>query len=156
MDRSRRTIDHAIGDVIGDGDVSHLPGAGQPLRLDDNPLTPSDQRAAQKIMRDHKVQPVWIQTGQALTENEKELLEDIAIKARQHANLRIAARSSEQLKNARNNWSRSRKRLAKRIQKHNRDVLTYNLSLPAGIAHKTILDGDALLERAMQKAERES
>ncbi len=152
MSRSRRIIDRAIGELIGDGDVSHLPGAGQPLRLDDNPLTPSDQRAAQKIMRDHNVQPVWIQFGQALTENEERLLEDIAEQARRNFNARRAARSSEEHENARKNWSRQRQRLLERVEKHNRQALHYNLTLPAGIARKPTLNGDALLERALQNA----
>ena len=52
MDRWARIVDHLLGEVIGNGDISDLPGAGKPLPLPNDSHTPPDQRAAFKIMQD--------------------------------------------------------------------------------------------------------
>ena len=152
MDRARRVIDQAARQLIGDGDVSHLPGAGAPLDLGDNPLTPSDQRAAQKIMRDHNVQPDWITAGQALRRNEAKLSEEVAERARRHLARTRQAQTSQQAERTRKAWSRYRRALCERVERHNRETLNYNLAVPAGIRHQPTLEADALLEGALSRA----
>ena len=153
MAARRRGLDFQIGDAIGDGDISHLPGAGKPLRLDTNPHTPSHQRAAQKIMQDHNVTPDWIMAGKALERNEARLLAAIGERANAYvAALRTAATPSQR-EYAKRNWSRFNERLGEAIAKHNRAALTYNLKAPAGIPQKPALNAQALLERALRKAQ---
>ena len=153
MAAPRRALDYQIGDIIGDGDISHLPGAGKPLRLDDNPHTPSDQRAAQKIMQDHNVTPDWVAAGKALEQNEAKLLATIDERAKAYVAALRAAAPPSQREYARQSWSRFQGRLEKAIDKHNRAALDYNLKAPPGIPHKLGLNADALLERALRQAE---
>ena len=149
----RRALDYQIGDVIGDGDISHLPGAGKPLRLDDNPHTPSDQRAAQKIMQDHNVTPDWVMAGKALEQNEAQLQASIDERAKAYVAALRAAATPGRRETARRSWSRFQARLETAINKHNRAALDYNLKVPPGIPHKLALNADALLERALRNAE---
>jgi len=40
-----------IAEAINRGDFENLPGSGQPLNLDDDPLIPEDQRMATRILK---------------------------------------------------------------------------------------------------------
>ncbi len=150
MDRWRRIVDHLLGEVIGDGDISHLPGAGKPLQLDDDPHTPGDQRAALKIMQDHNVSPEWIAAGKALEQNEERLLSEIAAIARRYKDA-----SNGEYYNVPTTWSKFLLKFRAKIERHNRQVLLYNLKAPKGIQHKRILDCDALIARALQSIEQQ-
>ena len=152
MDRSRRIVDLLLSDIIGDGDISHLPGAGKPLCLDEDPHTPSDQRAAQKIMRDHNVAPEWIEAGNAVTQGEMRLLATLTDTAETHWREMNAASSRAHQDKLRLRWSRFAADFRLRVQRHNREALLYNLKAPAGIPHKSILKGDLLLQRALRSA----
>lgn len=153
MDRSRRIVDHLLADIIGNGDISHLPGAGKPLDLVDDPHTPSHQRAANKIMRDNNVAPEWITEGKALALNEASLRSEIDERAKRCKDEINNAASSKHRKNAQKRWFHYKVECRKRIERHNRAVLVYNLKTPAGIAHKPILNSDALIESAQLSAE---
>ena len=155
MDRWRRIVDHLLGEVIGDGDISHLPGAGKPLQLDDDPHTPGDQRAALKIMQDHNVSPEWITVGKALEQNEARLLEEIEAKARQYNGESPSDSYSDKVRKASTNWSRYLLRFHDQTERHNRQVLLYNLKAPHGIPHKPILNCEALIALALQSVEQQ-
>ncbi len=155
MDRSRRIVDHLLGEIIGNGDISHLPGAGKPLRLHDDPHTPSDQRAAQKIMQDNNVSPEWIETGKAISQNETKLLAEIGERTERYYKELNAVSTSVQAANLRTRWSRYTVDFRERVKRHNREALLYNLKAPAGIPHKPILDADLLLNRARDTARQE-
>ena len=146
MDRWARMVDHLLVDVIGDGDISDLPGAGKPLSLDEARHTPPDQRMAFKIMRDNEVVPEWIAMGKALEQSEAQIRAEIASRA-----AREGAASGDS-KHAGREWSRYVNRLEARIQRHNRAVLLHNLKAPAGIAHKSILLSENLLADARAAA----
>ncbi|MBV8046887.1 MAG: DUF1992 domain-containing protein [Paludibacterium sp.] len=46
-----------IVDAIARGEFDHLPGAGQPLELDDNPLIPPEMRMVNRILKNAGVTP---------------------------------------------------------------------------------------------------
>lgn len=50
-----------IQEAIEEGRFDNLPGKGQPLNLDDDPLIPPHMRMANKILRDAGVRPEWIE-----------------------------------------------------------------------------------------------
>ena len=152
MDRSRRIVDHLLGEIIGNGDISHLPGAGKPLRLNDDPHSPSDQRAAQKIMQDNNVSPEWIETGKAISQNEKQLVAEVGERAERYYKEFNAVSTGVQGANLRTRWSRYTANFRERVKRHNREALLYNLKAPAGIPHKPILNADLLLNRALDLA----
>lgn len=156
MDRPRRVVDHLLSESIGNGDISHLPGAGKPLRLNDDPHTPSDQRAAQKIMQDNNVSPEWVETGKALSQNEKQLLAEVGKRAERYYKELKAVSSSVQEANLRRRWSRYTADFRERVKRHNREALLYNLKAPARIPHKPILNSDILLSDARNTAKQKS
>ena len=44
-------VERRIQDAIARGDFDHLPGEGQPLALDDDPLVPEELRVAHRILK---------------------------------------------------------------------------------------------------------
>ena len=95
MNRWKKAVDHLVEDLIGDGDVSHLPGAGRPLQLGDDKHTPAELRAAHKIMQDHDVVPDWMTFGKSLEEMEHKLRLQISERGGAlHQSISTAARSS--------------------------------------------------------------
>lgn len=152
MDRWRRIVDHLLADVIGDGDVSHLPQAGKPLKLEAEAHTPDDLRAAFKIMQDHQVLPDWLTEGKSLEAAEARLRAEIAAQAdlfNHQPHTRVSALSDAL---ARKRWSAYLEDFSERVDRHNRKALTYNLKVPRGIPHKKMLNSDSLVESALQKA----
>ena len=144
MDRWARIVDQLIGEIIGDGDVSGLPGAGEKLPpLGDN-HTPPDQRAAFKIMQDNEVAPEWIALAKSLEQNERQIRAEFESEAKRRDGPDSALRSLRA------------RQLEERIEQHNRDVLAFNLKAPRGIPHKSMLNSQALFKQALAKAGRDA
>src|SRR5579872_1077102 len=56
-----RIADRKIQEAIDEGAFDNLPGKGQPLDLDDDPLTPPHLRLSNKILKNAGVLPDWMQ-----------------------------------------------------------------------------------------------
>ncbi len=149
----RRTIlvDKLLKDLIGNGDISGLPGAGQPLQMDDNAYTPAESRAANKIMRDHNVIPGWIHAGQTLDQIEARLYEQVNKRSARYVLDKLQGRSGSEREIARG-WQRFIETYCKRGGRYNREALQYNLTAPQGITHKPILEAEKLVQRALSTA----
>lgn len=153
MKRWQYIVDQLLIDAIGDGDVSHLPGAGKPLPLADESHSPEESRVAFKIMRDHNVLPGWIETARALAQQEAELRRRIAELARtcreglSSPNMPGEARLGAQL-----TQDADLREWRERILRHNREVLQLNLKLPASLPHKPALNADLLIEQALRRS----
>ena len=152
MKKWERIVDRLVADAIGDGDVSHLSGAGKKLPLPDDSGTPDELRAAFKIMWDHDVMPEWIAAGLRLGQSEMKLSRQIQTAARTYQ--RQIRRSGAEGKQAMHeraelNWNRNKEAYLKGVGRYNREVLAYNLTLPSGIPHKPLLQGGALIEQAL-------
>ena len=155
MDRWARIVDHLLGEVIGDGDISDLPGAGKPLPLNEDSHTPEDQRAAFKIMRDNEVAPEWMNLAKSVEKSAAKIGAEIE-KRVQEMDAAFDGEGSSPAGKTSIKWSRYVNRLYERIERHNRDVLLHNLKAPSGITHKPILDGEKLIKQARAKAGRET
>ncbi|MCY3834282.1 MAG: DUF1992 domain-containing protein [Chloroflexi bacterium] len=154
----KRIVDRQIAEVIGDGDVSHLPGAGERLPLKDEGATLGEWRLAFKIMNDHHVMPEWIEAAKRLDQLEASLRSQVQEGARRHSReLRRAKLCGAPERKARveSKWNRFQEDCRKRIEGYNREALVHNLSLPAGIPHKPVLRADTLIQRALQEARRQ-
>ena len=152
MKKWERIVDRLVSDIIGDGDVSHLPYAGKKLPLKDDSSTPAELRAAFKIMEDHNVTPEWIEAGARLEQMESALRGQVEMRARQYQ--RRWARAEGTIADAariESEWSRYREQFLERVERYNREVLIYNLTLPRGIPHRQILRGEPLLEQALRR-----
>ena len=152
MKNWQRVVDRLITDSIGDGDVSHLPGAGKKLALSNDSNTPEELRAAFKIMDDHNVTPQWIEAGLRLEQLEAALRHEIETRAAQH--LRDRRRAGAQPPRAatvHTNWNRFSARFLERVERYNREVLLYNLTLPSGIPHRRTMRGALLIKQALRR-----
>jgi hypothetical protein len=138
MNEWHSRIDEAIRKAMADGQFANLPGQGKPLKLDDNPYTPGEQRLAYKILKDNDLAPDWMMLGRTLEEKRKRLLERLQGAARAY---RLSRRGSE-LEQARGDetWRRVRSHLAVEAEKLNREIATYNLQAPTGVARKLHFD----------------
>lgn len=149
-------IEQKVKEAIGDGDVSHLPGAGKPLNLDDDIYTPKHMRVTFKVMKDNNVAPDWMMTGKALEQIEDKLLKQIAIRAsRYQREYSQALRKGSILEEIQieDSWKAYIAEFSERIERYNKEVLTYNLSVPNQVAHKQILVSENLIVTALQQSE---
>ncbi len=154
MQKWERIVDRLIADSIGDGDVSHLPGAGKRLPLNDDPNTPNDLRAAFKIMEDHNVAPEWIEASRRLEEKEAALRSELATRAQKHKRDLRRVRQEASATRAQavdSKWRRYQRKFLERVERYNREALVYNLNLPKGIPHRQTLRGELLIEQALQR-----
>ena len=155
MKKWERLVDRLITDSIGDGDVSHLPGAGKSLPLERNSNAPDDLRAAFKIMEDHNVMPEWIETGVRLEQLEAALRRQIEARTQQYLRESQRARQdpdSRRVAQLESSWHRYRARYLERVERYNREALSYNLTLPKGIPHRQALRGEHLIEQALRQS----
>lgn len=153
MKKWEKVVDHLLQDAIGNGDISHLPGAGKPLRLDNDSHTPADLRAAHKILDDHNVIPDWIAQRESLDRTESKLRRQALHKAVRYQADRRAAQKTGRAKlesKIEQNWQRFKSGFLEAVDRYNRALLEHNLTLPQGIAHKPQLRGEEMIERALQ------
>jgi DnaJ family protein C protein 28 len=59
-------VEKQIREAMERGEFDHLPGAGKPLDLDDNPFTPDDMRMAYKVLKDNHAAPDWIEQSKEI------------------------------------------------------------------------------------------
>ncbi len=111
-------IDRLIEQARADGAFDNLPGAGKPLRYDDDALTPEDMRAGFRLLKNAGFAPFWIEARR-----------DIDVER---------VRISEWLRDANRRWSRLPPALRVRLRAEYREMLTnlqrqiiaYNLTSP--------------------------
>lgn len=114
-------IDEQIQDAIRQGHFADLPGAGKPLKLDNDAHVPETMRMANKLMRDNDLVPDWMAQGKELDAEREKLSADLR---------RAALRGA------------SVEALRETAKKHNSRVLSYNLKVPKGVVHKRHFDVD--------------
>lgn len=155
MDRWARMVDHLLSEVIGDGDISDLPGAGKRLPPLEDSHTPPDQRAAFKIMQDNDVAPDWMALAKSVEQSEASIRAEIESKTRQRywplVDGRPGLREQKERKLA-----RYVDKLEERIERHNRDVILLNLKAPCGIPNRSLLTSQKLIRQALAKSRRET
>lgn len=153
MDRWQSLVDEQIRKLIGDGEVSHLPGAGRPLNLRADEMVPDEMRMAYKIMQDHDVLPGWIVQSRALDEMVETIRTRLARAADHYRRDRdYAARTRDAAagRYAEQAWKQAQRAAREKIEEYNREVLSFNLRVPQGIPHKHPLSADQEIARAQQ------
>lgn len=129
-------IDKQIREAMERGEFDNLPGAGQPLDLDENPFAPEDWRLAFKILKDNNVAPEWIETGKQIRD-EMSALAQLLDNQTQWQRERLgkiqsltpdkAIAEREHLAQARNKTTRVYRQRAEAL---NKLIDTFNLKVP--------------------------
>lgn len=115
LDQWESLANQRIEEAMRTGAFDNLPGQGKPLRAED-PFEPSEQRMANKLLRNNDLAPGWI--GER-----KRLLEAIDKLRRE---MTAASDDKERLEN----WEAA-------MQELNRKILSFNLQVP--IIHLQLL-----------------
>jgi cell envelope opacity-associated protein A len=148
MDKGQTWLDKQVKALIGDGDVSHLPNAGQKIAWTDDSHTPPDMRLAYKIMKDNNVTPEWIAMGEELALMHEKIMR-VAKKMREDYITRLrdaqVKNSDVFTKEAETRWQSAQNKIAEMVANYNKQLLTYNISKPPHIEQRIPLILDELL-----------
>lgn len=112
-------IDEQIQDAMRKGHFANLPGTGKPLKLEDDAHVPEMMRMANKLMRDNDLVPEWMAQGKELDAEREKLLAEAQ---------RLTERGVT--------GGAAFDALHEAAKKYNSRVLSYNLKVPQGVAHK--------------------
>lgn len=145
-------IDNAIREAIGNGKTTHLPGAGKPLDLKENPHSPQESRLANKLLADHGFLPDWMMLGQEIEARLDAWHSHLNRAYRGYRGalgdaLRIGdpVKAAERVRSIEAAWVTAKDTLEADAERINSAVLTYNLKVPQGVSHRPLL----IFERAL-------
>ena len=141
MDKWQRRVDREL-DKIQDAAKNH-PGAGKPLNLNNDVNVPHELRLAYKILAENDLAPDWIITGKALENKEAALQKAILRAAKDFTQGRFANGDAV--------WQSQLRKFRNDVDKHNSEVLSYNLKVPQGIKHRRMFDLDKAVAVALQQ-----
>ena len=149
-------IDEQIQKLIGDGDMSWHPKAGQALEFDNDEYIPEDQKLATKIMKDNDAIPPWMALAFTLRDKHAKITKRIKQYARDYVARQQKAISMGSFilhREADERWQKANRQLRMDIGQYNAELLNYNLQVPEAIDQMIPIDADTLIERALKAAE---
>lgn len=121
MDDPSKSIDEIIRRATEEGQFENLPGAGKPLKMDENPYENPEWRTANHLLRENDFTLPWIadrQEIEALLAAERHALQRSWNWYRQHP---------EDL----HSWHLARRRFREQVELINQRIWNYNLSVPS-------------------------
>ena len=142
-ERWQSIIDRAIREAVGDGNMANAPGAGKPLKLDEDSHTPPEMRMAFKIMRENDLKPDWILETKELDALREKLLVELRAAANAYSGQLGDARRTDDAarhERAEGAWKRALEAFRSGAQAYNKRVLTCNLKLPRGVNQKSPIE----------------
>jgi len=86
-------VERKLEEAAAAGAFDHLPGAGEPLDLTENPYVPADWRLAFKILVDHKIVPEFVERRKEIEALREEIGRLKADRTRDREWLRLACRN---------------------------------------------------------------
>lgn len=129
-------VEKQIREAMERGEFDHLPGAGKPLDLTENPYTPEEWRLAFKLLKDNDVAPEWIEQGKTIRQELAALAKLLEQQARWQserlANAKLLAPDKmiaerEHLAHSRDKTMRMYRQRAEAL---NKLIDTFNLKVP--------------------------
>ena len=119
----RNLVEQRIQDGIERGLFDNLPGAGKPLKLDDDAFVPEEMRMAFRLLRSNGLAPLWVELN-------KEIRDDLARleRFRVHVHERRDRTNAIQLEHLRMEY-------IGRIHDINDKILNYNIIAPSIQVH---------------------
>ena len=156
LNKWQALVDERVRKIIGDGNMSWHPGAGQPLQLGSDEHVPEDQRLSYKLMKDNEAVPAWMSLAFALKDKQEKIIRRAAQYARDFVHRRheaLLAASYVREKQVSDRWTEACRRLREDVAKYNGELLDYNLQVPSGIGQMIPLNPDELIAGALKRAE---
>ncbi len=148
MNPEETWVERRLREALEAGAFTGLPGEGRPLRFDDDPYTPDAWKLAYRILKDNNLAPEWIEQGKHLDAWRERLLDRISRAIRDRQAVRARGGSPERAELA---WQVVNKALSREVERYNRELLSYNVKVPAGFPQKLYLDLTREIERLSQQ-----
>ncbi len=125
FDWTETVAERKIKDAMEAGEFDNLPGKGQPLDLEVNPFESPSQRVANRILKNARALPEWLQLEKDI-EREREVLASAQERARRALRHARGAATRERI------LERFRREHQERLDLLNTLILHYNYIAPAG------------------------
>ncbi|MGJ3240775.1 MAG: DnaJ family domain-containing protein [Anaerolineae bacterium] len=149
-------IEKRIQELIGDGDMSWHPKAGQPFEFEDESTVPDEMRIAHKMMKDHDTVPAWMSLGFTLRDRHKKIHRRVRQYALDYVRRRQKALDVGSFilhREADERWQKATRQLRIDIANYNNELLNYNLQVPPQVGQMVPIDPDTLIQTALIQAE---
>ena len=111
-------VDRRVKAAEAEGAFEDLPGAGKPLRLDDDSMVPEEDRIAYRLLKNAGFAPPWIEMQKTIREARGKLESWLKL-----ANSRWSYANPQERSRMRSEWQN-------RVEEFNRLILSYNLIVP--------------------------
>ncbi len=148
-------VERKIRELVEKGYFDNLPGAGKPLDLsdEDNPFIPSDMRLAYRILRNAGVSLPWIELGNEVEGDLAELRRRAAAheqrlrEALARMSIALPGMRSRLLASLRAEHAEFAAWFERASAEVNREIDTFNISVPVGNLQKPRFRPEIYLER---------
>lgn len=134
-------VENKIKDAMDAGLFDNLRGAGKPLKLDENPHEPAAWRLAHQLIRDNGFTLPWIEERKSIEELVEKTLRQLA----------EAYRDTHRTKTpdiwAQSEWRQVSEAFIGVVQKLNKRIRDYNLTVPSLTFQRTLVDAEKELAR---------
>ncbi len=150
MDDWTSPVEQAIRDMIERGEFDDLPGAGKPLKLDEDETTPRHLRMAYKLLKDNDLEPEWIMAEREIDEKRTHLRNEVKRGWRAYRGAVADAERAddrERRDSVERAWRQVEGTLQQAAEKFNKAVLNFNIKVPKAIGQKTYFDLQAEIDR---------
>lgn|SRR5574341_152020 len=133
-------IDRAIREAMDEGKFDNLPGAGQPIRLEDAPFVDAGTQMAHHLLKTNNFAPAWIEERRELEEEIRAAHGDLQRARQWIARVGLApTRSSE--------WERACRAFRERVATLNRRIRDFNLKAPDVTVHLRLIEAERVIDR---------
>ncbi|MGD8604262.1 MAG: DUF1992 domain-containing protein [Anaerolineales bacterium] len=122
-----RWVEERIQAAMQSGEFGALSGEGRPIKLDDDPLLPPEERLSRHIMENAGVKPAWVELAVEIQKG---------IEAAQAA----LAQAAAQLPFGDASWERAVERFEHQMGEINLLIKRYNLMVPSPRLARVLLD----------------
>lgn len=140
-----------------EGKFDNLPGAGQPIDLEENPFEPSEMRMAFKILKENDFAPRWIEIGKEVDNDLQRFWAEVDYFRRytlmmndQSPDSPARRRFQRKKENFYYECQLSLERISKKILDYNLHSPTYWVGRPNLIIEKEMAQVTATIEAAMK------
>ncbi len=148
MDRKARGIDEIIQQAMRAGAFDNLPGKGKPLELIENPYLDREWQLAYHLLKENGFAPEFVEKRQSI---EMELAAARESLARTWT-WRTQALAEDIFADwVEAEWCRAKTKFEEAAAKLNKDIRTYNLSIPTPTLHRNLVNVNVEIESFERK-----